>query len=80
VWLARVGGNRLPTTRRRLLGQAAIALALSLVVGACWGEESQPGSRSSTGAARLHRLELTSEIQAECGPRAKAPANASPCA
>jgi hypothetical protein len=40
---------------------ATIALLLSLLVSACWDEESQP-ARPSTDAARLRQLELTSEI------------------
>jgi hypothetical protein len=46
----------------RRLGEAAIALLLSLLVSACWGEESQPESRPSTDAARLNQLGLTLAI------------------
>jgi hypothetical protein len=62
VWVARAGGYRLNTTGRRRLGEAAIALLLSLLVSACWGEETQPEPRPSTHTARLSQLGLTTEI------------------
>jgi hypothetical protein len=43
-------------------GQAAVALVLTLMAGACWGEKYSPQPRRSTDSAQLSQLGLTSEI------------------
>jgi hypothetical protein len=46
-------------------GRITLALLLTLMAGACWGENGSPQPRRNTDSAQLSQLGLTSEIPSQ---------------